>query len=116
MAKNPYITGTGGWLGLLIFGLSVLGPLKGYSDLSSGFRDTLEKFPQLAGNSQFQNYKQISWLIFSASVVISVSAGYQLLNIHFPKSVRFAILALWSAGPLVNVADSTLKCNFCKRI
>ncbi|HMN14365.1 MAG TPA: DUF2569 family protein [Bellilinea sp.] len=103
MAKNPYISGIGGWLGLLVVGLTILGPLSGFGKLSNEFRDALEQFPQLAGNSQWQNYKQMSWLIFTASAAISFSAGYRLWKIHFPESVRFAILALWLAGPLGNI-------------
>lgn len=92
-----------GWLGLLVVGLTILGPLSGFGKLSNEFRDALEQFPQLAGNSQWQNYKQMSWLIFTVSAAISFSAGYRLWKIHFPESVRFAILALWLAGPLGNV-------------
>ncbi|MBN9462394.1 MAG: DUF2569 family protein [Burkholderiales bacterium] len=103
MAKNPYISGVGGWLGFLIFGLTILSPLSGFGKLSSEFRDALEQFPQLAGNSQWQNYKLMSWLIFTTSAVISFSAGYRLWKAHFNESVRFAILALWLAGPLANI-------------
>lgn len=103
MAKNQYVSGVGGWLGLLVVGLTILGPLIGLGKMSNEFRDAVEQFPQLADNAQWQNYKQISWLIFTASSVISFSAGYRLWKIHFPESVRFAILALWLAGPLGNV-------------
>lgn len=40
---------------------------------------------------------------FHASASVSFSAGYRLWKIHFPEAVRFAILALWLAGPQGNV-------------
>jgi hypothetical protein len=103
VAKNPHISGIGGWLGLLVIGLMILGPLLGASKLSHGFSDTLKQFPQLANNAPLENYKQVSWLIFAVSASVSFAAGYRLWKIHFPKSVRFAVLALWLAGPLSNV-------------
>ena len=102
MAKNPYVSGVSGWLGLLVVGLMILGPLMGLGQLSNEFHEAVEQFPQLANNPQWQNYKQVSWLIFTTSAAISFAAGYRLWKIHFPESVRFAILALWLAGPLGN--------------
>lgn len=103
MAKNLYISGVGGWLGLLVVGLTILGPLLGFSQLSNELGAAMREFPQLANNAQWQNYTQVSWLIFTASASVSFAAGYRLWKIHFPESVRFAILALWLAGPLGNV-------------
>jgi hypothetical protein len=102
MAKDPYISGIGGWLALLIVGLMILGPLTGFGRLSEEFRDTLERYPQLTANSQWQNYTQVSWLIFATTASVSFAAGYRLWKVRSPDSVRFAILALWLAGPIGN--------------
>jgi len=96
------IHGIGGWLVLLIGGMMIFGPLFQLGNISNEFRDALEKYPQLAGNSQWQNYKQVSWIIFMASASISFAAGYRLWKIHRPESVRFAIIANWLVGPLQN--------------
>lgn len=103
MTKNPYIAGVGGWLALLIVGLMFLGPLMGFGKLSSEFSDALEQYPQLADNVQWQNYRQLSWLIFAATASVSFAAGYRLWQIHSAESVRFAIVALWLIGPTGNV-------------
>lgn len=96
------IHGIGGWLALLIVGLMVLGPLTGFGRLSDEFQNALVQYPQLAANSQWQNYRQICWLIFAGLAAVSFAAGYRLWKIHSPESVRFAIIALWLIGPIGN--------------
>jgi hypothetical protein len=97
MTKNPYISGVGGWLALLIIGLMVLGPLMGFGKLSSEFSDALEQYPQLANNVQWQNYRQLSWLIFAATASVSFAAGYRLWQIHTIRGQARLISALgWS--------------------
>jgi hypothetical protein len=83
--------------------MMIVGPLFGFGQIANEFRDASEKFPQLASNSQWQNYKQVSWIIFTASAAISFAAGYRLWKIHLQESVRFAIIANWLVGPLQNV-------------
>jgi len=103
VAKNQDISGVGGWLALLVFGLMILGPLLGLGALLNEFSTAVEQLPQLANNAKWQDYQQISWLIYTVSVAISFSAGYRLWKIHFPESVRFAIISQWLAGPLTYV-------------
>ncbi|MDO8273635.1 MAG: DUF2569 family protein [Gammaproteobacteria bacterium] len=103
MTKNTNISGVGGWLAFLVFGLMVLGPLGGYGQAYGELNDALKQFPQLANNPQWQSYQQFTWLFVAVSTTMSFSAGYGLWKIHSPESVRFAILALWLAGPLVNL-------------
>ena len=103
MAKNEYLAGIGGWLGFLIVGLMILGPLVGLGRLFGEFSDAERQFPQLVVNTRWSNYKQASWLILAVSVAISFSAGYRLWKIHFSESVRFAIVALWLSGPFGNL-------------
>lgn len=103
MAKNKHISGIGGWLVYLIFGLMVLGPLSGAGRLSMEFSVTAEKFPHLASDANWINYKDISWGLFWLSSAIGFSAGYRLWKLHFPESVRFAVIALWVIGPVAGV-------------
>lgn len=97
------IQGIGGWLLLLIVGLMIIGPLFGLIKISHDIRDAVEKYPQLVGISQWQNFKLATWIIFASSAAISFVAGYRLWKIHSRKSVRFAIIANWLEGPLQNV-------------
>lgn len=106
MSKNLYISGIGGWLAFLIFGMMVFWPLVQFGQMSNEFRNALEKLPELAANPEWIKYKQVSWLIFTASSMTSFAAGYRLWKIHFPDSVRFTVLALWLSGPGADLAYS----------
>ena len=97
------IHGVGGWLLLLIVGLMIIGPFSGLIKIFHDIRNAVEKYPQLVGISQWQNYKLATWIIFISSAVISFVAGYRLWKIHSRESVRFAIIANWVEGPLQNV-------------
>jgi len=97
------IQGIGGWLVLLIVGLMIVGPLSGLFRISHELRNAIETYPQLADNTQWQNYKVVAWIIFTSSAVISFVAGYRLWRIHNRESVRFAIIANWIEGPLQNI-------------
>jgi hypothetical protein len=105
MAKDAHISGIGGWLLFLIIGLMVLGPLAGFGNLSSAFSDALEQHPQLASNSQWQTYRNASWVIFFSVASVGFFAGYRLWQNHYPGSVHFAIVALWIIGPTRTVLD-----------
>jgi len=75
MARNPYMTGVGGWLWLLVFQLTFLNPFLGLGRQLVEFRTIEEQFPMLATNENWQNFKQITWLIFAESASISIAAG-----------------------------------------
>jgi hypothetical protein len=105
MTKNSHISGVGGWLGLLIIGLMILGPILGFGRLYGEFRSVDDQFPQFARSPQWQDYKNLSWFIFLVCGAISFISGYRLWKNHVPQSVHFAIVALWVVGPLGNVAS-----------
>lgn len=104
MSNTQQLSGVGGWLSLVVVGLIILGPLLGLGRLTEELRSAEEAFPNLASNSAWHTYKQLAWTIFAATVAISISAGYRLWKIHIYESVRFAILALWLAGPAGQLA------------
>ncbi len=104
MSKYKHIHGIAGWLALIIISLMVLGPLMGMGQLHNEFTDAVEKYPNLAENANFLDYKQISWIIFWLSTAIGFLAGYRLWKQHYPESVRFAIIALWISGPIEYIA------------
>lgn len=103
MAKNPNISGVGGWLSLLIFLHMILGPLVSMGKLSDEFHSAVERFPLLSSNAQWQNYTQLSWLIFTVLASMQFAAGYRLWKIHIPQSVNFAIIVIWLTWPIGNV-------------
>lgn len=104
MEKNSQLLGVGGWLALLVLGLTILGPLMGLGRISQEFESVEKTYPHLVANAAWIQHKQLSWLVFAATAAVSISAGYRLWKIHTSKSVRFAIVALWITGPLGNLA------------
>lgn len=105
MTKNSQLVGVGGWLVLLIVGLTILGPLVGFGRMIDEIEMAEKQFPSLLSNAAWHQYKQISWNVFVVTVAISISAGYRLWKIHVKESVSFAIIALWLAGPIGNIAQ-----------
>ena len=104
MAPDKQISGVGGWLSFLIASLMVLGPLLGSGRLNQEFSVAIETYPHLANDVNWANYKQISWSIFWLSSAFAFAAGYRLWKLHFPESVRFAVIALWVSGPVSGIA------------
>lgn len=103
MTKHSQLVGVGGWLVLLIVGLTILGPLVGFGRMAEEFEMAEKQFPSLLNNPVWHQYKQLCWTIFAATVAIGVSAGYRLWKIHVKESVRFAIIALWIIGPVAHI-------------
>jgi hypothetical protein len=96
MDDKQYLHGVGGWLSLLIVGLCVLGPLLGFGRTSADIGAAERITPALLNMGEWKSYKQYTWWVLSFSALLSFSAGFRLLKIHNPESVRFAIIALWS--------------------
>jgi len=104
VSTKKQLHGVGGWLGLLVVGLTVLRPLLGVGRLSGAFSNTESKTPQLASFAPWVSYKAEIWAIFGVVALISFCTGILLFRFK-PSSVRVAILALWIIGPVGAVAD-----------
>lgn len=105
MTKNTSPSGIGVLLFLLILWLTFLAPGYEYGKLTQEFSEALKQFPHLATNAQFLNYKLSSFIIFAVSALISFAAGIQLLRVHSPESIRFAILAIWLTVPFAKILN-----------
>jgi hypothetical protein len=105
MAKNLAVTGVGGWLAWLIFGLLVLGPLsmvgRTYSDLSAA-----EHLSGIDGNPQWQLFKQITWTVVACSAALSIATGYRLWRDQTSSSLSLAKWSLWLIGPVTYALHS----------
>ena len=106
VAKSAQLTGVGGWLGLLIAGLIVLGPLRSVTSTINNISNAESANSALLTNQLWLNYKAAVWVIWGIATTVSIGAGYCLYRIHLPSSVRFAIISLWVIGPGALIADS----------
>lgn len=99
MSKDMTVRGVGGWLYFLIIVLTILGPLVGLGRLASEIQNTETQMPDLVSIPVWDQYKSALWIVTFAAAVLHVVAGYRLAKFHVWKSVRFAVFALWCAGP-----------------
>jgi len=99
MTEHPDF-GVGGWLALLVLGMTILGPLTGFSQMTSAFDAEIQRFHELTYNTSWRLFTQISWVVFSITAALSILGGYGLWKIHTPESVRVAIIILWAIGPV----------------
>ena len=88
MAKDNSISGVGGWLGLLIFGLMVLGPLILFGSTASTFAKSEIDNTALIGLESWRLYKQAVWLTIFIEIGLRIYAGYLLWKVYIYESVK----------------------------
>jgi hypothetical protein len=99
-------SGVGGWLLLLVLGLTFLGPLMGAGRLNADFMTAEELYPSLLEIVLWSEYKMASWLCFAIIAVLSIYAGRKLLIVRTPSVIRFSIVILWVVGPLASLINA----------
>ncbi len=100
--RSPHLKGVGGWLAFLVVSLVLLWPLGGLISIYEGFVNIEQTF-DVTGLASWRQHKTMTWLLFIVSTVTSMLAGYRLYKEHAKESVRFAIYAIWLAGPILNL-------------
>lgn len=104
VSDGSRVSGVGGWLALLVFGLMVGGPLFNIVNTISEFADAERGLPQLLAMPSWQNAKIATWIFVIVQSGFLFSAGWKLSNQFVPASVSYAQATLWIAGPLFNVS------------
>ena len=103
--NEPY--GVGGWLALLVVGLTILGPLLEYGMIWNSYAGLeLANYAQtgtLELNQLQKNVKSIDILYFLINSLLSMMSGFILLTKYQPIAVRFCIGAFFARGLLVPV-------------
>ena len=64
-------SGVGGWLSLLIAGLTILGPLFGLGTLVTKFFSAELQYPNLVTLNTWQTYKSVTWGAFLCVAALS---------------------------------------------
>lgn len=101
--ESTQLNGMGGWLAFLVACLTALWPLAGLVTIYEGFI-TIERTLDVDGSAAWLRHKRLIWLFFAAGTVTLMLAGYRLYREHVKASVRFAVYAIWLAGPALNLA------------
>ncbi len=100
--------GIGGWLLLLILGLTCFAPLKGFADVGMAISMVESRDPALIGMELWGTYKHVAWFIFLVTAGLSMYAGAGLARGHDMSVVRRAKMLLWIVGPFAMVLGGVL--------
>jgi hypothetical protein len=92
--------GVGGWLLLLIVGMTILGPLLGAARINAEIWMAEEKFPTLLSVDEWITYKTANWWTFFVFAAISFWGGLGLAQRKDWSVVTRAKVVLWISGPV----------------
>jgi len=103
LTDKKVLSGVGGWLTFLIFGMTVLGPLLGFGRLDLEFASAEQQFPLVTSLANWKAYKSATWDAFFVISAISFYGGYGLAVGKDWSVVRIAKFILWLTGPCATV-------------
>jgi hypothetical protein len=93
------LTGVGGWLLLLVLGMTLFGPLLGASQIYGGIVQVERQYPALLDMTAWASIKRVSWIAFFFVAALSIYGGWGLYKERDPSVVKRAKVILWVAGP-----------------
>lgn len=91
--------GVGGWLLLLILGLTLFGPLRACMSLYQDMAEAERLYPILISDEKWKQFTISAWVVIAAAVALSITAGIRLANGSHASDVAFTKIALWVSGP-----------------
>lgn len=97
------LAGIGGWLLLLILGLTCFAPLKGFADVGMFITMAESRAPDLLGLQAWHTYKHVAWAILLVTAGLSMYAGVGLAMGRDMAVVKRAKILLWIVGPVAMV-------------
>jgi hypothetical protein len=97
-------SGVGGWLALLIFGFTILGPLMAIGEIDRYVEEAEIALPRLTAQAMWLRYTAIVWKILYSMAFLSFMTGCILLFSRTWRAVILAIATLWLVGPVSNLA------------
>lgn len=95
--------GVGGWLALLVIGMTVLGPLLFVVSTAGEFSQAERLQPNLQSVEGWAGFKGATWALVGLSVLTSIYGGVGLFCGRHWSYVKRAITALWVSGPLTRL-------------
>lgn len=101
MAKDPYLSGYGGWLAFLCVSLSILSPIFAVTGTIGELAEAERAYPALLSNPRWHTWKWVHWAAVLAICAYSFMAGNRLRKEHTPSSVIFAKRYFWVMPPVV---------------
>src|SRR5690242_13891187 len=90
--------GTGGWLFLLILGLTVFGPFQGFRTTSEAMQKVEEETAGLAGNPIWEKIKLVWWAGMLITAACGLAAGLLLAIRHKRSTPHIAMILILALG------------------
>lgn len=106
------VSGVGGWLMFFVISLMVLSPARAILETAVNLKDAERLYPTIVNVAEWVNYKMSIWAALLAVSSLMVWAGWNLLKVHVPSSVRNAIIVIWISSLLLQGADAYLSWLF----
>lgn len=101
--EQSTVSGVGGWLLLLVLGLTFLGPLMGAGRINADFMSVEDQYPNLKSVAEWSTYKSATWWTFLFVCCLSFYAGLGLIKDRSMLVVKRAKIILWVIGPLASL-------------
>ena len=101
--RDRDLQGVGGWLGLLVFGLLIGGPLSALGTTASAVADAQAANPSLVTIPAWQQIVSVVWTEAIARAALFGYAGWRLAYRLQHRSVAIAICLMWFAGPTLEI-------------
>lgn len=106
------ISGVGGWLMFFVVSLMAISPARAILETAGNLKNAERLYPAIISVPEWVNYKMSIWFAVLAVAALMVWAGWNLLKVHMPSSVRNAIVVIWTSSLLLQGADAYLSWLF----
>lgn len=102
-AEKHSLYGRGGWLLLLVAGMTVLGPILGAGRIYADIALSENQYPALTSMTQWRTFRFVIWSSFIAAATLSFYGGFGLLRGNDWSVVKRALAILWLSGPIATL-------------
>jgi len=86
-----------GWFTFVVVSLFIVWPIANFAMFQSTWGTMANHFPELNDNASLRSFSAQIWLLLALSTVLQAVAGWRLVYHRKWQSVRFAIVAIWTA-------------------
>jgi hypothetical protein len=107
-ASAGVTAGVGGWLLLLILGLTFLGPIVGAGRINADILSAESQYPNLKEVAAWGTYKSATWWTYLVVSCLSFYAGFGLAKGRDTSVVKRAKILLWVIGPVASLVMGLL--------
>lgn len=98
----------GGWFTVAVVTLLIVWPIAAFAMFHAQWSSMAQTFPVLKGNASWHSFSLQLWLLLALATALQVLAGWRLVYRRKWRSVRFAIVVIWTVKVGFSLAKSWL--------